>query len=202
MHPLTVIQHLVALARPIILTQYDPDSCIGSTRIGIDVLAHFGIEAHPEPTRAFVANKHLLRRLQREGGKFTPPFRGNEWSVGVGWPPTTPPKKPGYNGHLVIIVPYNGREVLIDLTLDQAYRPAKGIHAKPFVATMPEDWRTNHQYFDHGSWGVGYMPHTPPIDYRVSPNWTSEGTNKLLTGLIIAAILNHETRTTPEGVPD
>lgn len=115
---------LLTFGRARILERFRPDCCIASTRIAIEVLRRFGIRAKPAPCQVYIATLPLFERLQKQS--FTGKFQPGEHSVGIGYgvPAGT---RPGFDGHLVAVTD----DSLIDLSLDQASRPHKGIVLLP-----------------------------------------------------------------------
>jgi hypothetical protein len=117
-----------------------PDVCVGATRIACLALAEVGIKASPLTTRvdamspryrqavergeleAAKGDSHLLHRIGAEGG----------WTVVIGHPDNEERLRPdgsrGFNGHLVALVE---RRWVLDLTIQQANRPAKNMIFEP-----------------------------------------------------------------------
>ena len=125
-----ILEALAALARPLILERFGPSSCIASTAIGIDVLRRFGIGARPLPVRVEIYNPALAAALAAGNEPPTDPaarpawmdaFGG--WSIGLGMGGDEEPGK--WPGHLVCWV--DSPPVFVDLSLDQASRPARQI---------------------------------------------------------------------------
>lgn len=189
------------LARPVILTQYTADSCIASTRLGLDVLAYFGVPATEMPLHVGVYNAEAVALL--EGGMTFPELAeelqrhsveedGGPWSVGIG------PGGGGYAGHLVITVPSLG--VVIDLSADQFTREHKNIHLKPYWARVDdEEWWTDDEAFypllaDDGSMIMLDRRAHDKTGYLRTPNWkrrsasSGPGEFKRLTGEVIRQV--------------
>ncbi|MGV8847092.1 MAG: hypothetical protein ACOH1Y_16780 [Propionicimonas sp.] len=179
----TVLDALVGCARPVILAEYKSSSCIASTRVGVDVLAYFGVPAKPVPVSLLLMNAEAVRVYEQTenmqavhtAAMLVPAdVAGGAWTIGVGvsgehrvygegdWP-----------GHLAIgLKPYN---VLVDLSLDQAARPLKNIAAKPVWYPVPGSWwgaAPDSPAVLAGPDGSYMMVHrTPNESFRVSPNW-------------------------------
>lgn len=136
-----IIDLLVKIARPKILKHFRTDSCIASTRIAIDVLAHYHIAAAPRPCRVFVSTPKLWERISTD--TFEKPFRPGEWSIGIGYPgaPLPPGHERGFLGHMVALIEDGPNDILVDLSLDQASRPKRGFVLEPASIRLPREWR-------------------------------------------------------------
>lgn len=157
--PAAAAEVLARVARPHLRAVFAADSCVASTRIGLDVLAALGVAARPLPVRMATANAAHLRTAAGAAPD------GGEWVVDVG---ARPP------GHVVIGVPAAG--LLVDLAADQADRPGRGIHIPgPLVVPAAADFFTT----PGAQAGVG-LPGGGAVAYRrerarhytSSPNWT------------------------------
>lgn len=135
-----IIEKLMVVGRTEILKDFRPDSCIVSTAIGIDVLTYFGILAEPLPIKMSMFNAPYVKRID-SGGEF--PNReilirwGKEdgsYSVGIGYGENQPNK---WAGHLVILVENSW---LIDLSIDQANRPAYNMMFSPIAVEIDQDF--------------------------------------------------------------
>lgn len=102
------------------------NSCVLSTRIGIEVLARYGIQARPQPVIVVAANEEGARlALQNVPVADWPP---TAHSVGVMGSGTSNPDANRWDGHLVIVLRNPSRlRTLIDITSDQFSRPERGI---------------------------------------------------------------------------
>lgn len=107
------------------------DTCVFASWTGREVLRRFGIQAKPVAVRAIVANAIAweakdgdIKRIMDEA----PPEGG--WTLGLGVPAGDP--APGrWSGHLVLTA--RNPDVFLDLTIDQANRPEKGIVFEPHL---------------------------------------------------------------------
>lgn len=142
---------LVALAEvgrgPILDAGFNRRSCIASTRIGLDVLDYFGIKAEPLPLFVLLLNGEALDlwesgmsqaeiaiEMQKQG-RDEP---GGPWGIGIG---AEIENSVDWAGHLVIAVPQE--RALLDLSIDQASRPHKGLPIKDKGLLIPvddDDW--------------------------------------------------------------
>lgn len=181
---LTIVKALLDIARPEILRHYRPDSCIGSTRIGIDVLAYFGVGSRPLPVEATLFNRGGMKAAME--GRMC---EGDEWGVGLGVDDDS-----CQVGHLVILLDEPVRDepdqvTFVDLSLDQADRPQKGIYAAPAVFTGSAKFLVGDIWLEFPqSWGlIGYR-RSANETYKTSPNWRRGATEKKVTGLVIRAM--------------
>lgn len=208
MTPLTVTQTAVLDAltthgRPILLEEFRADSCIASTKIGIEVLAYFGMRSEPLPIAAMLFNAEAVGMLEQ--GTAMEELRsvmaaipldapGGPWSLGLG----AGGYEPGmWAGHLVIALPQH--QTIVDLSADQAARPHKNLNLEPFHAVIDSPlWWTGEDPVatftgTDGSTLILDRRAPDPEGYRTSPNWQASGaTNpslyKSLTGRIIRAV--------------
>jgi hypothetical protein len=131
------LPHVCAVVREAlhIGTLYRPDCCIAAAAILIDVLDYFRLTAKPLSVIATVFNPQMTERIEREGVPTREEaerdwFPRGCWALAVGTGDPEPGKWPG---HLVATL---GERVLLDLTLDQADRPRRGI-ALPMPLVVP-----------------------------------------------------------------
>jgi hypothetical protein len=161
--PALVLVALAAVGRPIMLEYVERSSCIAATRMGLEVCRYFGIAARPQSVRMMAVN--ALARAAITAGE-EPDWAAGAWSVGIAGngQPQTPG---GWDGHLVLVAD----RTLVDLSLDQASRPAKDLPLN--AATFRLD-----DTFDHGEWvhyrlgpaTVSYQQ-TRDLTWRTSPDW-------------------------------
>lgn len=192
-----VIQALHDQARPTLLQYMRPDSCIPSTRIGIDVLEYFGIHAKPLPLFVLVVNDAGIAMLDRgktlndvvdEAFKHTKEEAGGPWTIGLGAPYESRggqlAEAGKWAGHLVIAIPQH--RTLVDLSIDQISRPHKNItFTEPLVVVLDESsdpwWADEDPLYslivkDNAGHDVGLLldrgPNRPdPEGYRRTLNW-------------------------------
>jgi hypothetical protein len=138
MNQAELLERLRQVARPIMLNEVVRlDSCIAMTRCAIEVLRAFGLEAQPANVEVVAANQTFMR-LMGEGNirmeDKLPDWAVAEgaWAVGLGLRP-----KDEEVGHVVAILD----DQVIDLSLDQASRPQRGIVLEPLVGTLPDNYR-------------------------------------------------------------
>jgi hypothetical protein len=126
--------------RRAIRQRYNPDSCVASSSIGLDVLGRLGYEARPISVRTMLANRQFVERLRREGHVPQNAAERERWfiesgchAIGLGVPdPTDTETNPIVNGLHVALLVENAW--LWDLSIDQASRPAHGlVITEPFV---------------------------------------------------------------------
>jgi len=116
-----------------------PHRCILATRIAIDVLGRFGIEAQPRSVLAAVANgayavwraRVLAARAARQP-EAPPP--ASAWCIWAGLPDAAPPAGQ-WPGHLIAFLP--ARAQVIDLDFHAFARPDKALAVPPAVVA---DW--------------------------------------------------------------
>lgn len=188
-----VLAHLIR-ARALMLQHWRPDTCIASTAIALKVLDHYGIPAQPLVVRAGVYNATLWEHIVASNGEWPSPEevesvreRGG-WSVMLGWNPnpeheggvgSIDTSRMGWSGHLVAIVQpqREERRGLLDLSLDQATRPEKNIHTRPFLgdqvdqAFLEGNDQLIYTFSDWQGTVVVYQAYPGITSYEVSPDW-------------------------------
>lgn len=138
------------VARREILRDFRQDSCIGSTRVVIRVLRHFGYKAEPLPVKLYVFNEAYARLL--EAGKMPPEDEKERqewldthkaWSVGVGFLADGRPDK--IRGHVVALL--RREKLIVDASIDQATRPQHKIFLPgTLVVPVTEDFLDNKDF--------------------------------------------------------
>lgn len=161
------IRLLTEHARPIILSSFRKDSCIASTAISIKVLHHFGIKAFPVPVHMDVFNRMYVKMIE-EVGIGTDLSKEEQlawvekgaWSVGV---------EDDSVGHVVACT----KKVLIDLSIDQATRPARGIFLEPLAIEVQETFFGGEPAFTAMNDSlIRYMTNPGRDNFLQSKDWT------------------------------
>lgn len=134
-----VLSALVSAAPPEVTRSFGPASCIPATRVAVEALARFGVSSHAVPVQVHAFNREAwaLREAPRE----VLLADGRAWSLGVGFTASAPKEiqrsnVPGYDGHLVV----RAEEWLVDLSIAQVNRPARGIVFEPFAVRVPSEF--------------------------------------------------------------
>lgn len=174
-------------------TGWGGDSCIGATRIGMDVLKAAGVtDMFALSVRLYIFNQPFVDHAERIGRIAESPeetraweAEDGSWAIGVGIPPPGPPLPNRWPGHLVLIVE---RRILWDLSVDQANRPQHGIVfdgpvvlpvSEPFLRgrdKLVKQWPT-----PAGTLALTYEARPSDKSFRASPNWTDGLTNINIT---------------------
>ena len=150
--------------------------CIFTTRVGLDVLDEFGIDAVPRPVVTCVANEPYV--LWKDGDQ-DGPAPSKAWAVWAGLPPS--PDDPiqngkGWNGHLVVYVPTLSS--FLDLDFQQFRRPLKLLDTPPAVlGSWPSSDRVAHFVGRDRSRRlfVARYEHSPDnLGYTVANDWRRE----------------------------
>lgn len=182
-----IVETLLHVARPIILSEYRADSCIGSTRIAIDALDYFGVEAIGFGCRAMVWNR--VHAAAVDAGHSEPTSVLGAHSVGIGYPNAAAETTPGLWLHVVALTAHQ----LIDLSLDQASRPERDMETAPLAGPRPAFKDGLHYSFACVDSGVRVLyercddPCVTELWHR-SRNWQRNVENRRLTGQVIRAM--------------
>jgi len=152
--PVFAAAALITYASPVLKSEWAPDCCIAATRLALQVLRPLGFDAVALPVKALILSKELTVRCKsyaKETGKWPGPELQNQWldlggqyhSIFLGATDDEmrargkEPKPDRFAGHLVALV---DNQVIVDLSLDQADRPNRGIILKPWaVPTQGRD---------------------------------------------------------------
>jgi hypothetical protein len=120
-----IVEALARVARPIIRRTWRPDSCVASTRVGLDVLKAYGVQARPWACMAQVWNPTMVAAVNRGLPAEAAQLEPGAWSVGIGM-------ADDQLGHLVIVTP----TWIVDLSIDQASRPDRdmGLPTRGIIA--------------------------------------------------------------------
>lgn len=184
-----VIHRLLKYARPEILKEFRADSCIVSTAIGLDVLTAFGVLAEPFAVRLFAFNEAFANRI--EDGSPWP--QGDEvirwteedgsYSVGIGVGTQQPNK---WAGHLCILAE---KKYLIDLSIDQATRPAYNMHFGPLCVEVDDKfiYSVSPKVFKYSNCVIR-IEAIPSLGYATSPDWAFVGRRKKIVETTIRLI--------------
>lgn len=167
------------------------NNCILSTRVGLDVLTHYGLTAKPQPVRVVAWNEEGYRLYARQ----VPPSQwpDSAWAVGIEGTGASDKNFGGWDGHLVVLLRNPSRKrTLIDLTADQLDRPAKGIRiGGPLFMDLTPVWTPGDMLFAHYGQSpsmtiVGYEPQVNAGNWRSAPDWSdAEETNTVLVKAVI-----------------
>jgi len=179
-----ILTRLVRYAPPALQARAKPGPrCVLATRIGLDVLARFGLDAEPRLVVCEAANAAYLQWVEdgAPGGDVGQLARG-AWLVsndplkrragGDGLPRQGPPVASPWDGHLVLRL----RDLLIDLDAQQFARPTHGI-VPPAAVVLPwhGEERVGTDFRRGGACCYWPWPADHPIDdWRTAPDWTRD----------------------------
>lgn len=187
-----ILDGLTQHARPLILDHYRADSCIASTRVAIEVLRYFGLNAEPLPLLVLAFNAEAARMIEEgadlptvhaETLKYSTDDPGGPWTIAVGTGRQARHSgDEGWAGHLVAAIP--DLKVVIDLSIDQINRPHKTMNFTPVWSIVPEDdwWagEVNNAFFrtDEDCLLILDRNALDPDGYKASTNWTMKDHSK------------------------
>lgn len=177
--PLEVLLYFLGHeGRDEILRHYRRDSCLASTRIGIEFLRHFGYTARPLAVRVEIANAEMLR-CQAEGIPDDQALEQGAWVVGIDGSDVI--EGSGWDGHLVFTV----EGYVMDLSLDQASRPAKGIELSPLLAEIPPHWPQKPMGWMMNGSLVAYQEFGRTSRFRQTNDWRRESAWAPIVGKLV-----------------
>jgi len=185
-NPDEVIRRLIELGRPIMLQHWAPDSCVAATRVGLDVLTHYGInDAHEVSVGVLALNApaaiHMANGEAIDIPKWNP--IDGSWAVNCAWlAPTNP-----WKGHLVIL----RQDKLIDLSLDQWSRPAYNMVFAAGSFEVPVGFGPGqaefHLSLPNGT-AIWYKAWPDDQGFQPSPDWNAGPLADQIRTEVIAAI--------------
>jgi hypothetical protein len=194
-----VLAGLCEVARPIMRECVGPDSCIAMTFVACEALNHFGfVTAVPLNVEAIILNRVFRDglesgRLDWERKLTEDDLDAGAWSVALGLEAQRQEKLARgerAGGHVVAVL----GKYLIDLSLDQASRPHKGIVLTPLVFefdAVVEAGATWTYSLNDGDCYVEYKLRPDLETWRDSPDWR-QGRKRYRSqvGRIVRAIRN------------
>ena len=179
------VRLLMEYARPEILTTHRPDSCIASTAVGIRVLERFGIGAWPVPVHAVAMNAQYVAMMnevatnkEENPDAEMPEEAQRQWMERGAWSvelSNLPSRADGFDGgHLVIGI----KDHLVDLSIDQASRPHKGIPLEPLAIDCPQSFYEGERIWRHVGTAILVYRHAPFTGFLEQLMFSGDWTNK------------------------
>ena len=192
-----LIKKLLQEAPPLIKERY-PETrvCVFASRVAIEVLHYFGIQAQPWSWR-LVAMNAIAADAYAQGRRMSDTWDDGGFALGQdGSGAILDPRGYRWDGHLTAMVPrfcvVDGEEgaLLVDLSLGDLNRPDKAIHTAPLGATVPQrliDERLRvHIPLPEGGIAM-YEPLVSDV-WRQAPDWRVQARWKPLVGELIRAL--------------
>jgi hypothetical protein len=143
-----------------------PNHCVLASRLGVELLRHYGVRARAVATDLTVLNSPYSEAVIREES-----FDVKQAEEDGAWAIWVSRHDQGDLGHVVIVA---DERVLLDLTAHQANRPKKQIHAEAFWHESPEfarGERTVLRTDDDCVWI--YEPRPDDRDFVRAPAWSA-----------------------------
>jgi len=171
-----VLERYAEIARGEILREFGLESCIGSTRITLEVMKKLKVPVKPLATKLYAMNVVMAKLIEEHGYPDSETLdqwveEHNAHSIGLGYGPPTP-DDPGWDGHLVAFV---GGRYLVDASIDQVERPAKDLHVPDVLVA-----RTETGFVTGKRPLIVWLPSAvlryeamvpQDLGYKTSPNW-------------------------------
>ena len=181
-----ILDQLVALW-PLMADNYlrtkNKTTCVLACRVATDVLRPMGLRAKPVTVGVRAMNDAYARAIEEDR---PPSAEEGAWTVDIGIGP--PAEGDGLDAHVVLLVQ---DRYLLDLTIDQADRPQKGIHTAPYwlelTGDMKADFMGRGLHLEREGTHLVYV-RSPKLHGRVmrSPDWTLR--NKSQGSVAVATI--------------
>lgn len=190
------IRLLVELGRPVILSRWRSDSCVASTAIGMKVLRRFGIESYPLPVQMGAYNEVFLEMLEGLGNLQEEPAPDVQqyWLERGAWSIEVDEDASDGIGHLVL----STKRHLIDLSLDQASRPHKGIVLEPHACEVPNSFHEGEAFGTTiNRTLVIYRKNPTRRAFLESPDWTDDSRHESTVDEIVRMITKQIERRKP-----
>lgn len=197
-----IIGTLVAVARPLILEAYLPDSCLQSTRIAVDALAYFGVSAAPLPVEARAFNRAWWEEMLADGDPRRRHFahgRRLAWGrsldrVAPDVARRSPVSWPYYLAAAVALDAGGPPIRLVDLSCDQVNDGSAQVELAPHFVVLPDDpaWHVPGgppAAYPNGDCMIAYwLPAAPVPPFTTVPAWLKTGVTRRVTGAVIRAM--------------
>lgn len=136
-----VISTLCKLTRPLMLRSgWRTDCCIATTRALTRVFSSYGIQSHALMVELVIWNNAMREKVNAVGRVAETHEEMREWfkecgawTMGLGIPDPAAPDS--WHGHMVVVIE---NRVILDASIDQADRPARGVKF-PYSITAEVD---------------------------------------------------------------
>jgi hypothetical protein len=186
-HTLTTPETVIALATSWSQLSHEPgwplipSHCINGTRIGIEALRHFGVEAEPLSVRFAVFNRKGWSAAQI--GMPFEEWPQDAWSVGINEGSVTAGEN--WAGHLVIHVP---EWCVVDLSAEQFARPARELFIDgPLILPGPPPDPGVEAFHQMDNGVIVHMNRWPDnTGWESAPGWQRTPTNRAVLRSVIA----------------
>lgn len=171
-------------------------TCILSTRVGFEVLRHFGVPKRAIAVSVGVFNRPLVERIGSEG-RFPRDEEMEKWfkqdgSWGLGIGRTGSVEAGRFDGHMALLVFPNQDDesggVLIDLALQQNSRPKKKITLEPMVGTVPKDFLKGETFITSMNDCVVRYDRLDSDQWQLAPDWRDKERREFIVKRSIAKI--------------
>lgn len=165
-----------AIAAELDAAGYAPDACVLGASALLDLLRRYGVTGKPMASRVVVFNAAAAAKLERDGWPTdTDWYTDDAWTVGIGGEgPTVKPedRSPGWPWHLVVLTRNPDR--LLDPTIAQVNRPAKGIELLPLSLPAPRGdvvKASGRLGYELDGMRLLYDLHPSELSYRTLPDY-------------------------------
>lgn len=163
-------ERLVTLAREETLARYaNPNSCVATTRVLLAALRNLGVRAKPYAVGVLVFNKAGWELSEQQVP--IEQWPDEAWTLGVTATGAVSGKR--WDGHLIAVAadPVAARWWLLDGSLDQLSRPAKGIVLRPLAMPLQVPGQPI-TFTDESGTRVIYASPQSAGRWRDAPDWT------------------------------
>lgn len=155
----------------------DVDSRLLASRVVIEVLGAFGVQARPMPVWATVLTAAYTRLLAQEGRAPVGQAAVARWRaaralrIEIGHPNDADTGDGAWPGHLVALI---GERIAFDLALGQANVPTSGLSLTSAFVAVPPEWIAGTQQVEGelGDAVVRYTARPDVTSYTDHPHWT------------------------------
>lgn len=198
------LHHVALTIRAPVVRLWGADTCVISTLLSVEVLRYFGIASAPEPVYFAAYSPEAVATLAPDGAGVWRHARGH--SVGVTGTGAVV-RRDGrlrWDGHLVARL--LDRPRLLDVSLDQASRPDRGLRLDPAVVPLCIQWGARGARAlltrDDGAVIVYEPMRCAGAPWRQHSAYTqSRADRRAVAGYVIRTLTGIETPTRPPDTP-
>lgn len=180
---------LPTIVRPLMLQAFTLNSCIGGTRIVIEVLRKFRIPAVPVACRTFVYNDIFLKWMHESEFRFPDAdeklhlAKIGAFAAEIGKAGQL--THAGWDGHLIAVIP--NLDHAIDISIDAVNVLNPLFNMKPFCFKVPKGFVEGESVVNAEMGKVWYQM-IPSLTYKLSNDWLEPSRTRRIIEIAVKKI--------------